>query len=440
MAQAYVPIQTQTLTSTASSITFTNIPQIYKTLVIKYSARNNSSTLPFYISVNNNSGTQYSQFFHNDSNTLFAGRDTSSNTYSSYVYGAGTGQATDMFSNCELKFIDYSGSQLKRWYGTYTIANTSSSILMGRSSGYFTGVTTGITSISFSGTTFISGTTFTLYGVGGTRASGGTVTADADYTYHTFTSTGTFTSLERIKGAELLLIGGGGGGGSGLGGGGGAGGIALVTNQTLNAGASYTAVIGAGGGASGGTYGSVGSNSTFASFSGLGGGGGSSGSQGTFPTGNGGSGGGGGNGFSGGTATQPSVATVFGYGNNGGGDGAAAGGGGAGTAGLTNNTYGADGGAGTALFDRWARVTNTGVLSNGLYYYAGGGAGSQDRYNQGSLAGGTGGVGGGGDGADAGGSSSAGTANTGGGGGGGGNNSGVGSSGGSGLVIIRYPN
>jgi len=59
------------------------------------------------------------------------------------------------------------------------------------------------------------------------KATGGTITSDATYWYHTFSANGTFTPLLSISGCEVLIVAGGGGGGYGsaASGGGGAGGL-----------------------------------------------------------------------------------------------------------------------------------------------------------------------------------------------------------------------
>jgi hypothetical protein len=440
MAKSIQLIQTQRLTTTASSITFTNIPQNYKTLLVKISARNTSSDLLFSMYVNDGAGTQYSQFLHNDTGTLFAGRDISSNNYSAYLYTPGTGQASNTFSNNEIKFIDYSGSQLKRWFGTYTVANSSSSILMGRSSGYYTGVTTGITSITFSGTTFTAGSTFSLYGENMAYATGGTISISGKHVYHTFTSTGSFLPSQQIRGAETLVIAGGGGGGGSYAGGGGAGGLLYQPYQTLLAGNSYTVFVGAGGaGGAQNNTGTNGSNSVFGAAVAVGGGGGGNGGSVTDNIGlPGGSGGGAGRGAFGVAGDKAGGAGVVGQGNNGGTwsntlqGNIGAGGGGAGGAGATQTfATGGVGGIGSVAFANWALATSTGVGG----YYAGGGGGGAFT---GSTAG-NGGLGGGARGGD-GVSGANGTANTGGGaGGGGGNTSYSGGTGGSGIVIVRYP-
>ena len=94
-----------------------------------------------------------------------------------------------------------------------------------------------ITSISFApnlGTNFVQHSTATLYGVTsaavGAKATGGTISSDANYYYHTFTTSGTFTPTSNIT-ADYLVVAGG-GGGAGVNGGGGAGGLRCTVGAT----------------------------------------------------------------------------------------------------------------------------------------------------------------------------------------------------------------
>ena len=236
----------------------------------------------------------------------------------------------------------------------------------------------------------------------------------------------------------LVVGGGGGGGGQGTGGGGGAGGYrtsygtsggnnSQETVVTVVEAVSYNVQVGAGGAAGGSNIvGGNGGSSAFGLITSLGGGGGAAnGSVGN----SGGCGGGGSNGTTAGSGTS---GQGFG-GQNGSGSGgnypvtwASGGGGGAGSSG--SNRVGGTGIAST--------ITGTSVYRSG-----GGGGGGTPSYN------GDGGTGGGGYGANAGWGGSgeraaaAGTANTGGGGGGGGcyNNCYNSAAGGSGVVILRYP-
>jgi hypothetical protein len=234
---------------------------------------------------------------------------------------------------------------------------------------------------------------------------------------------------------ELLVVAAGGGGGDssyygGRCGAGGAGGLLYYGPETpktpngseisVSAGTTYTVTVGAAANVRNPSYTAQGGNSSFNSYVATGGGGGgyTDGSSG----GSGGSGGGGWYGGAGGTSTS-------GQGNDGGAGSTASrygggGGGGSGSAGVIGNTItGGNGGNGLQY-----------VISGSSTYYAGGGSSDVWPGTGGVSSPGTPGLGGGGIGnnfAGAGGGG-AGTANTGGGGGSNGY-------GGSGIVILRYP-
>ena len=319
-------------------------------------------------------------------------------------------------------------------------------------------------------------------------ATGGCVTCCGDYKIHTFTGPGTFTVTCAGNPAgsdtvDYLVVAGGGSGGVGgnaSGGGGGAGGLRFSAStftapptSAPRAGSAlpvtaqgYSITVGGGGNASPGlgTRGGNGSNSIFSSITSTGGGGG--GSYCTVYDGNPGGSGGGGAGdtsqgpcstSTGGSGNTPPVSPSQGNPGGGGFDNSpnypAGGGGGAGAAGTTQPNPGPAGPGGVGL-----QVN----IDTNSYYYAGGGGGAVWE----NTNGGNGGLGGGGGGAAREPSQSAGTgggcavnpggagtnswptsnslggnggANTG--GGSGGNNQSPGatySSGGSGIVIIRY--
>jgi hypothetical protein len=278
------------------------------------------------------------------------------------------------------------------------------------------------------------------------RIAGDTGTsADPLITSNVFTVKGSELQPKATSIQYLVVAGGGGGGGQNGGGGGGAGGYLANSAYPITPATPYTITVGSGGGGGPGSIpapysnspaGSNGSNSSIGAgviaFGGGGGGafygqpavhgnpGGSGGSPGFYnnPT----------------ATNQPytglatgspgwNVAGIQGYPsgrakNNPG--GAAGGGGGAGGTGSDGGPSAGPGGIG---------LLNS--ISGTSMYYAGGGAGA----GQGVY--GTGGLGGGGNtGPQAG---STGTVNTGGGGGGSQDTGGSGSAGGSGIVVIRYP-
>ena len=248
------------------------------------------------------------------------------------------------------------------------------------------------------------------------------------------------TSNTSITAEYLVVAGGGGGGGGSAGGGGGAGGFKTGT-LLLTRNSSYLATVGLGGAGkpgntNGGERGSSGENSVFSSVTSTGGGGGG-GEGATYQSGGSGGSGGGADYHSG----QAPGTGISGQGNNGGYGNTgywAGGGGGAGAPGGNASYGGSSAGAGGAGLP--SSITGAQV------YYAGGGGGATQNDN---LSGGAGGIGGGGQGAMDGNSGAgpstggiSGTPNTG--GGGGGNPEGVFranvGNGGSGVVVIAYPN
>ena len=306
------------------------------------------------------------------------------------------------------------------------------------------------------------------------EATGGTVTESGDFKIHTFTGDGCFvvSNAGNAGGSdqlEYLVVAGGGSGGSEnsqstAGGGGGAGGfrfaspsIAPLTypakplaGSTLTA-AAQTYPVTVGGGGAGGCTTASGSNSVFSTITSAGGGGGGfTGGASPQPRAgvNGGSGGGSSHGETtptgGGAGNTPPVSPP--QGNNGGGKtspGVYLGGGGggataAGTDGGNQTGPGGDGGGLPTAFG------SNGVPCGSYRYYAGGGGGGGSTNRPQTGPAGTGGKGGGAaGGAGQNDAPSAATANSGGGGGGAGNRypSGptlTGSSGGKGIVVVRY--
>ena len=259
-------------------------------------------------------------------------------------------------------------------------------------------------------------------------ATGGTVSFSGGYTYHTFTSTGTFTALAAMD-CEYVILGGGGGGGGGFynasnaGGGGGAGGLRSSMTDFIATGGgaggyeaafsvtaqSYSVQVGPGGDP--GTTNapnypsSSGGGSSVFGISATGGGRGGGGREGYYGPGQGGSGGG----------------------NRTGGDGSASGTAGQGTAGSGSPTFNGTGGG------TYAVGTTSGNANGGLGVLSfnvpgigntsfGRGGGSSNAGNvQGQFLGGFG-CGGGGAGYN----------------GGGNGNYYAGASGTSGFVLIRY--
>jgi len=447
------PLQSILLTSSTSTVTFSNIDQTYTDLVLVASTRSlyNGTNDALFIQINGDSSALYSRTeMYNSS----GGRASSETAFKYHGKTAGATSNAGTFGTSTINFMNYSNATTyKTLIARCGMADsTYSEVKMSTGLYRSTNAITSMAITSESGTSFVAGSTFDLYGIksGTPRLLGGdSQFTDGNYWYHVFTTTGSVTALAQSVNVDYLVVAGG-GGGSGkwyyTQGGGGAGGLrstvtatggggSLESKLTLAAG-SHTVTVGAGGagatGPLGGTVaqhtGTQGSNSVFSTITSIGGGGGA-GSDGTATSG--GSGGGAGD-VNGGAGTS-GQGYAGGNSNGGGGWSVGGGGGGAGAVGGngTNPTPGA-GGVGVQL-TAFATPTSTGANSG--YYAGGGGGGSYD-----SLSVGAGGSGGGG----AGSSTStgvAGTANTGGGGGAGSKYFSTyydGGNGGSGIVIVRY--
>jgi hypothetical protein len=440
---SYTLIERKELISSASSISFDGIPQIYTDLIVKMSLRYDgtpgNAQQPTSISFNGSGSSKTSRYLRGD------GSSPLGLTYTElYDWIPTTTTTANTFSNGEIYIPNYTGSTNKSASIDSVIENN------GTSSWLHTGAllwsnTAAITSIQISGIAynFVAGSSISLYGInrqqgiGIPKALGGQISFVNGYWVHTFTGSGSFSAREKIQ-AEYLVVAGGGGGGGDRAGGGGAGGYrssvigelsgansSAESRLIMEANTSHVVTVGAGGtggGISSG-YGTNGQNSSIGSIVSLGGGGGAGGFVVSGATPSGGSGGGsggqdGGFGLTGGAGTS-------GQGFKGG-DGIgspfhAAGGGGASAAG--GNAGGSAGAGGAGLL---SSITGSPVAR------AGGGGGGANN----SSAHGAGGIGGGG----AGGKPPVdGTAGTGGGAGGGGNfPQFAGANGGSGIVIIRY--
>ena len=418
----------------AANIEFTSIPQTYTDLVIKVSARTNRAAPVDGVNIAFNGSTSSftGRYLESDGSSAYSG--TSTRIAASAV--GNTATATT-FGNGEIYIPNYTSSNNKSFSGDTVTENNATPALADLIAVLWSN-TSAITSIALTpliGTTFDQYSTAYLYGItnvtSSAKATGGTITSDGAYFYHTFTSSGTFTPTQSLT-ADYLVVAGGAGGYISGGGAGGlrstvtatGGGGSLETPLSLTAQA-YTVTVGAGGAVA-----TDGNNSVFSTItSNKGGNGGSNGSgnggtvtSGAAGTSVAGAAGTANQGYAGGTSTKFGSTTPTYWGGAGGGGANAIGGAGRSDSNPATSA-GGNGGNGVAV-----AISGTSVT------YAGGGGG----YNEGNTARATGGSGGGGDAdnsSNTGGT--AGTANTGG-GGGGRSAGGGGYAGGSGLVIIRY--
>ena len=216
----YTPIATQTLSSTAATVTFSSIPQNYTDLnlvVNGVSTGDNDVRIRF----NNDNDTSYSYTtLSANGSSAVTNRNTGESSFPLTYWG---GVNATLGASLQIGMImNYSNS-------------TTNKTVLTRATNAATGVTTNIalwrntnainTITIFPATlSFTAGTSISLYGIveGGGYANGGDiVTTDGTYWYHTFLSSGAFIPIKNLT-CDYLVVAGGAGGGSPRSGGGGA--------------------------------------------------------------------------------------------------------------------------------------------------------------------------------------------------------------------------
>lgn len=451
MAGTYKLISSTTLTGTQSTVVFSSIPATYTDLVIKMSTRSNKTSWleEVYLRFNSDSTTKYSYTALGQGGGSPFSSVVSNDTSATGSLTVAASSTSNTFALTEVYIPSYTASQNK----PFSIIdapemNDASTYFQMESVASLYRSTTAISNILIglvNGNSFVSGSSFYLYGIETqaqqitAKATGGYITYDSNYIYHTFRESGTFTPTQSLT-TEALIVAGGGAGGftyresnnwNWAGGGGGAGGLKYISSKAVTSSTAYTVTVGAGGSA-GSNFSNSGSSSAFDTDTTVGGGRG-----GNYANNNGASGGSGGGACSYNVNPGTNLNATGGSGTSGQGNSGAnssatrgAGGGGAGAAATTAN-----GGDGSNTYSTWAYATGTGDRG----YYAGGGSAEIDTSTVGTA-----GLGGGGTAAmfNVGLTSIPGLANTGGGGGGAaiaGNTGYVaGAAGGSGIVIVRY--
>lgn len=395
-----------------SSIDFQNIPQTYTDLMLLVSARDNRGfTFDNLAPAFNGSTSNFTTI----GLYAYSGVTSAGGSGANYQYATGANATANTFSNFQWYIPNYTSSNNKSWSNDSVTEDNSANNIISISANLWSNsaAINRITLTPVNGTLFSQYSTATLYGITsaavGAKATGGVITEDNNYWYHTFTSSGTFTPTQNLT-ADCLVIGAGGGGSGGTnqvnyGSGGASGVLRYSAAQSVSNGTAYTVTIGAGGTGGSGSPSNTGGNGTSSSITGSGfttitaTGGNGSGASGT-----------------GGSNADFSGGSLGGL-NSGGGAGAA------------GNGSGANGGTGSSSYSSWT-AASAGFV-NGII--GGGGGGTPDTGNSsGTVNGGGGRFDGGSDM-----TIKSGRSNSGGGGGG----SQIGTqagNGGSGVVIFRY--
>jgi hypothetical protein len=163
MPTTYTPIATQTLGSATSTVTFSSIPQTYTDLVLVISGRcsstvgNNNSAIRF----NSDSGNNYSMTRATGDGST-PGTDRVANTsYAGWAFIANS--SSSEFSPVIYQIQNYSNTTTNKSLigrGNWTAQFVSATVSMWRNTAAITTI-----DITQTGTNWVVGSTFTLYGI-----------------------------------------------------------------------------------------------------------------------------------------------------------------------------------------------------------------------------------------------------------------------------------
>ena len=163
MPSTYTPIATQTLGSSAATVTFSSISGSYTDLILVITAASVSGEPAIAFQLNGDTGSNYSR-------TLLIGNGTtaSSERASSSTQGRisnSTGLTTTLGANATIaQFMNYSNSTTNKTViarSNTTLYATEAIVNLWRN----TAAITSIALFTNSGVSFATGSTFTLYGV-----------------------------------------------------------------------------------------------------------------------------------------------------------------------------------------------------------------------------------------------------------------------------------
>jgi hypothetical protein len=170
MATTYTLISSNVLTSSATSVTFSSIPQTYTDLVVRMSIRKDTSNSTVFVRFN---GVTTSSYDYNDIQGTGSVTGVAQSIYSYSQLPGGNNMDTDLastFSNTEMYIPSYTSSARKQISSNVARENnttTSAGNNVGGVAGQAVDVTSGITSILIStiSANWVAGSSFYLYGI-----------------------------------------------------------------------------------------------------------------------------------------------------------------------------------------------------------------------------------------------------------------------------------
>lgn len=168
MPSSRILIASNTLSSSAASVTFSSIPATYTDLVCRVTARGTSTTTTevLRLELNADASSLYSYtLLGGDGTSAFSSRGSALSYIENY-YTSADGATANTFGSLELYLPSYTASQNKPMSVTAMAENNVSAVKIGATAGLYRS-TSAITSIkfTFASNNIASGSSFFLYGL-----------------------------------------------------------------------------------------------------------------------------------------------------------------------------------------------------------------------------------------------------------------------------------
>jgi len=169
MANTYTLIASNTLSSSAASVTFSAIPNTFTDLVLKMSTRDTATTVidrATRISFNSAGGTPYSQTeLQGDGASATSQRVSFQATNIEFGRSTAASATSNTFANIELYIPNYAGSTNKP-FSSFSVAETNGTTARIRAVALLFSNTNVISSLTLTAdTAFIADSSFFLYGI-----------------------------------------------------------------------------------------------------------------------------------------------------------------------------------------------------------------------------------------------------------------------------------
>lgn len=166
MAETYKLIQHYELASATPTITFSNIPQTYTDLLVKYSLRCDTGNVEMYGTFNGNTSNVYTYKILRTNYAVGVGDDAGTATTYAKHYINWSSTTSNVFGNGEMYIPNYTNSSNKPYTFDDMTQNNTNDAWMQWHAGLFLS-TSPITSITFTANTgnFVQYSSASLYGI-----------------------------------------------------------------------------------------------------------------------------------------------------------------------------------------------------------------------------------------------------------------------------------